>query len=149
MTVWPVSSSAAHAEGRVLLCEALERDGQLLLVSLGLRLDSLVYYRLREYHLLEHDPARLRRRPACRRPGLRETDRRHQLARVDLLALLSAVRVQLQEPTDALAPPFVVFITYEPLLSVPEYTLMYVSFPTCGSACTLKASAASGPSRRL
>ena len=36
-------------------------------------------------------------------------------------------------------------MTYEPDLSVPEYTLTYVSLPTCGSDCTLKASAASGP----
>src|SRR4028118_1752126 len=37
---------AAHGERRVLLGETLERDGQLLLVGLRLRLDSLVDYRL-------------------------------------------------------------------------------------------------------
>src|SRR3712207_7735965 len=39
-------------------------------------------------------------------PGVRQPDRRHELARVDFLALLAAVGVQLQEPTHALAPPF-------------------------------------------
>src|SRR5918993_3715009 len=96
---------AAHAEGRILLCEALERDGQLLLIGLGLRLDSLVYDRLRKYHLLEHDRLAFCSDQRVAGPSLRETDRRHQLARVDLLALLPAVRVQLQEPAYALAPP--------------------------------------------
>src|ERR687893_2162534 len=95
---------AAHAEGRVLFGEALKRDGQLLLVGLGLRLDSLVYDRLRKYHLLEHDRLAFGSDQRVAGPGLRETDRRPQLARVDFLALLPAVRVQLQEPAYALAP---------------------------------------------
>src|SRR3990170_4756788 len=89
---------AAHAEGRVLFSEALERYGQLLLVGLGLGLDSLVYDRLRKYHLLEHNRLAFGSDRRVAGPGLRETDRRHQLARVDFLALLPAVRVQLQEP---------------------------------------------------
>src|SRR5215207_1946848 len=96
---------AAHAKGRVLFGEALERDGQLLLIGLGLRLDSLVYDRLRKYHLLEHDRLAFGSDQRVAGPSLREADSRHQLACVDLLALLPAVRVQLQEPAYALAPP--------------------------------------------
>src|SRR5918993_1148260 len=87
---------AAHAESRVLFGEALECNGQLLLIGLGLRLDSLVYDRLRKYHLLEHDRLAFCSDQRVAGPSLRETDCRHQLARVDLLALLPAVRVQLQ-----------------------------------------------------
>src|ERR687898_868828 len=96
---------AAHAKGRVFFGKALESDGQLLLIGLGLRLDSLVYDRLRKYHLLEHDRLAFCSDQRVAGPSLRQTDRRHQLARVDLLALLPAVRVQLQEPAYALAPP--------------------------------------------
>src|SRR5215210_1163019 len=47
---------APHRECRVLLGEPLQGHGELLLVSLGLRLDGLPDDRLGEDHLLQHDP---------------------------------------------------------------------------------------------
>src|SRR5215210_1918490 len=96
---------AAHREGRVLLGEPLQSSAQLLLVGLGLRLDGLRDDRLGEDHLLEHDLLPLiRRDERVARAGVREPDGSHQLACVDLLALLPAVGVELQKPADALAP---------------------------------------------
>src|SRR5690606_17306332 len=48
----------AHAEGRVLLGELLDRGRQLLLVGLRLRLDGHVDDRLREGYRLEDDRVR-------------------------------------------------------------------------------------------
>src|SRR5690606_12412577 len=45
----------AHAEGRVFLSQATQRDTHLLLVSLGFRLDGYVDNRLREVHTLKDD----------------------------------------------------------------------------------------------
>ena len=42
--------------------------------------------------------------------------------------------------------PVLAFRTFVPVPSLPEYTRKYVSFPTYGSAITLKASAAKGAS---
>ena len=46
------------AEGRVLLGQLLDGHGELLLVTLGLRLDGDVDHRLGERHRLEHDGVR-------------------------------------------------------------------------------------------
>jgi hypothetical protein len=49
MIVWPVSSSVLHAERRIFLRhQLLQRDAQLFLVGLGLRLDRERDDRLRE-----------------------------------------------------------------------------------------------------
>ena len=48
MTVWPVSSSVADLEGRVLFGQRVEGLGHLVLVGLGLRLDGDVDDRLGE-----------------------------------------------------------------------------------------------------
>ncbi len=40
MIVWPVSSSVRTLEGRVLFGQLLDRDAELLLVGLRLRLDG-------------------------------------------------------------------------------------------------------------
>ena len=95
---------AADGEGRVLLGKTLQRHGELLLVGLRLRLDSLPDDRLGEDHLLQHDLLGIvRRDQRVAGTGIGEPDGRHQLASVDLVALLAAVGVQLQEPADALA----------------------------------------------
>src|SRR5919107_568904 len=95
----------AHCEGRVLLGETLERHGELLLVSLRLRLDSLADNGLGEDHLLEHDLLGIIGRNQCvARPRIGEADGRDELASIHFLALLAAVGVELQKPADALAP---------------------------------------------
>ena len=95
---------APHGEGWVLLGEPLRRGGRLLLVGLGLRLDGLIDDRLREDHLLENDPLVASAATSVSPVPVREPDGRHKLTRIDLVALLPPVGVQLQQPADALAP---------------------------------------------
>src|SRR5215211_7371805 len=96
---------AAHGERRVLFGEPLERHGELLLVGLRLGLDGLPDNGLGEDHLLEHDLLLvLSRHERVARPRIGEADGRNELASIDLISLLSAVGMKLQEPTDALAP---------------------------------------------
>ena len=45
----------AHAERRIFLRQTIQRNAHLFLVDLGLRLDSHVNHRLREYHALQND----------------------------------------------------------------------------------------------
>src|SRR5215211_7527787 len=98
---------AAHGEGRVLLGETLERQGELLLVGLRLGLDGLPYNGLREDHLLQHDLLGVfRRDERVARPRIGEPDGRDELAGIDLVALLAAVGVELQKPAYPLAPAF-------------------------------------------
>ena len=101
MMVWPLSSSVLHAERRVFLGQAAERDAHLLLVGLGLRLDGLRDHRLREHHLLERDD---RRRVAQRLAGrhVLQADAGGDVAGQDFLDLFALVGVHLQDPADAL-----------------------------------------------
>src|SRR4029450_3454472 len=62
------------AKRRVLLREAAERLGELVLVALRLRLDSDRDHGLRERHRFEHDRRRVRRQRVARRREL-EADR--------------------------------------------------------------------------
>ena len=91
----------AHAEGRVLLRQALQPHPELVLVGLRLRLDGDRDHRVREGHRLELDRRRVRRERVARRRGL-EADARRDLARADLLALLAVVRVHLEDAADPL-----------------------------------------------
>src|SRR5215213_6615198 len=95
---------AAHGERRVLFGEPLERHGELLLVGLRLGLDGLPDNGLGEDHLLEHDLLLVRRHDRVARPRIGEADGSNELASIDLISLLAAVGMKLQEPTDALAP---------------------------------------------
>src|SRR4029079_18971950 len=92
---------ARDPEGRVLLGEAREALAELVLVALRLRLDRHGESRAAQRHRLEHDRGALdRERVACRR--LLEADGRGDLARADLVALLTVVRVHLEEAADPL-----------------------------------------------
>src|ERR671910_1027632 len=96
---------AAHGERRVLFGEPLERHGELLLVGLRLWLDRLPDNGLGEDHLLEHDLLLVvRRNERVARPRIGEADGSNELASIDLISLLAAVGVQLQETPHALAP---------------------------------------------
>ena len=89
------------AEGRVLLGEALERDGQLVLVGLRLGLDLDLDDRLREGHRLE-DHGMLGIGERVTGEGVLEADRGGDVAGVDLLDLLAMVGVHLDDAADAL-----------------------------------------------
>src|SRR5918995_2708586 len=96
---------AANGERRILFGEPLERNGELLLVGLRLGLDGLPDNGLGEDHLLEHDLLLVvRRDERVPSPRIGEADGRNELASIDLISLLAAVGMKLQEPTDALAP---------------------------------------------
>ena len=101
MMVWPDSWSVLHAERRVFLREALQREAHLLLVALGLRLDRDRDHGLRELHLLERDDAvRVAQRVA--RGHVLQADGRGDVAGADFLDLLALVGVHLQQAADAL-----------------------------------------------
>ena len=53
--VWPELGIGRNSEGRILGCELRQRDAELLLVGLRLRLDRDLDDRLGELHLLEDD----------------------------------------------------------------------------------------------
>ena len=101
MMVWPVSGVGAHPEGRILLLELLQRDGQLVLVGLGLGLDGDVDDRVGELHRLEDDRLVLvgQRVPGA---GVLEADGRADVAGEHLLDLLALVGVHLQQAADPL-----------------------------------------------
>jgi hypothetical protein len=101
MMVWPTLLVGAHAERRVFLRQAAQRDAHLLLVGLGLRLDGLRDHRLREHHLLERDD-RIRIAQGLARRHVLQADAGGDVAGQDLLDLFALVRVHLQDPADAL-----------------------------------------------
>ena len=89
------------AEGRVLLGQALQGDGQLVLVGLRLGLDLDLDDRLGEGHRLEDDRVvRIGQRVAGE--GVLEADGGGDVAGVDLLDLLAVVGVHLEDAPDAL-----------------------------------------------
>src|SRR5215207_9404889 len=95
----------ANGERRILFGEPLERNGELLLVGLRLGLDGLPDDGLGEDHLLQHDLLLVvRRNERVARPRIGEADGRNELASIDLISLLAAVGVQLQETPHALTP---------------------------------------------
>ena len=89
------------AEGGVLLGEALQGDGQLVLVGLGLGLDGHLDDRLREDHRLEDD-GMLQVRERVAGEGLAQAHGGGDVAGRDLLDLLAMVGVQLDDAADAL-----------------------------------------------
>ncbi len=91
----------AHAEGRILLGEPLERRGELVLVGLRLRLDGDRDDRVGEGHRLEEDGRRVDGERLARR-RLLQAHERGDLAGADLVALLAVVRVHLEDAADAL-----------------------------------------------
>ncbi len=89
------------AEGRVLLSELLDRETQLLLVGLGLRLDGDLDDRLGEGHRLENDLiVRIGQRVAGRR--VLEADDRVDVASRDAVDRVLLVGVHLEDLADAL-----------------------------------------------
>ena len=82
------------AEGGVLLGQALQRHGQLVLVGLGLGLDGDLDDRLREDHRLEDDGV-LRVGERVAGEGLAQAHRGGDVAGRDLLDLLAVIGVQL------------------------------------------------------
>ena len=105
ISVWPVSSFVRDLERRVLLGQAAESDGHLLLVGLRLRLD-----RHRDDRVVERDRLELDRPVGCRervaRDDLLDADGRGDVARVDLVDVLTLVGVHHQDAPDAAhAPP--------------------------------------------
>ena len=99
--VWPDSSSVLHAERRVFLGQAAQRDAHLFLVGLGLGLDGLRDHRLGEHHPLERDD---RIRIAQRLAGghFLQAHAGGDVAGEDFLDLFALVGVHLQDPADAL-----------------------------------------------
>ena len=88
-------------ERRVLLGQAAEGDGHLLLIGLGLRLDGHLDDRLREGHRLELDRlVRVAQRVA--RDDLLDADAGGDVAREDLGDVLAVVGVHHQQAADAL-----------------------------------------------
>ena len=101
MMVWPVSSFVRTRKVGILLGEALQRLGQLVLVGLGLGLDGDVDDGLGEDDRLEqHGVVGIAQRVAGGR--LLEADGGGDGARADLLQVLAVVRVHLEQPADAL-----------------------------------------------
>src|SRR3954453_5908275 len=88
-------------ERRVLLGEAAERDGHLLLVGLRLRLDGDGDHRLRELHRLQADRL-VRSGQRVAGDDLLDADGGGDVARVDLVELLAVVGVHHQDAPDAL-----------------------------------------------
>ena len=89
------------AEGGVFLGQALEGDGQLVLVGLGLGLDGDFDDRLREDDRLEDDRV-LRIAQGVAGEGVLEPDRGGDVAGVDGLDLLAVVGVHLEDAADPL-----------------------------------------------
>ena len=89
------------AEGRVLGRELRQRDAELLLVGLRLRLDGDLDHRLRELHPLEdHGLLRIAERVAG--ADVLEAGERDDVAREGLLDVLAVVGVHQQHAPDAL-----------------------------------------------
>ena len=101
MRVWLDSSSVLHAEGRVLLGQALEGDRHLVLVGLRLRLDGQLDDRLGEGDRLQHDRLVLGRQRVAGGRVL-EADRGGDVAGADLVDLLAVVGVHLEDAADPL-----------------------------------------------
>ena len=91
-----------HAERRIFLGQLAQRDAQLVLVGLRLRLDRDVDDGVRELHALEDDRLLVVAERVARARVL-EPDRRADVAGAHLLDLLALVRVHLQQARHALA----------------------------------------------
>ena len=91
----------AHAERRVFLREAAERDAHLFLVDLGLRLDRLRDHRLREHHALEGDRL-LHVAQRLAGDDVLQADHGGDVAGAHFLDFLALVGVHLQQAADAL-----------------------------------------------
>ena len=102
MIVWPVSDVGADPERRVLFLQLLQRDRQLVLVRLRLRLDGHVDDGVRELHRLEDDRVVLVGQ-GVPRPGVLEADGGGDVAGQHFLDLLPLVGVHLEQPPDPLA----------------------------------------------
>ena len=89
------------AEGRVLGGELRERDAELLLVGLGLRLDGDLDDGLGELHLLE-DHGLDRVAEGVARAGILEAGERDDVAREGFLDVFAVVRVHQEHAADAL-----------------------------------------------
>src|SRR5712691_1034427 len=94
-----------HAERGIFLGQLRQRDAQLVLIGLGLRLDGDRDDGVREAHRLENDRMRL---VAQRVAGARvlQPDRGRDVAGTHVLDLLALVGVHLQQPPDALPAVF-------------------------------------------
>ena len=91
----------AHPERRIFLREARQREAELVLVGLALRLDRLMDDRLGERDRLERDRRLLvAERVAGARVG--QADRRRDVARADRVDVLAMVGVHPQDAPDAL-----------------------------------------------
>ena len=101
MMVCPDSVIGCDAERGILGHELGERDAELLLVGLRLRLDRDLDHRLGKFHLLE-DHRLLRIAQQCRRCALLEAGQRHDVAGISLLDVLAVVGVHQQHAADAL-----------------------------------------------
>ncbi len=88
-------------EGRILLRELGQRQTDLLLVGLRLRLDRQAQHRIRELDRLENDRALFGADRVAGADGL-EADDRDDVAGARLLQLLALVGVHLKQATDAL-----------------------------------------------
>ena len=147
MIVWPDFFVGVHAERRVFLREAIQRDAHLLLVGLGLGLHRLRDHRLREDHPLEDDRSLSgsQMRVAGRR--FAQAHGRGDVAGAHFLDLLALVGVHLQQPPDALLLVLDrVVDRCRPNCTTPEYTRKKMSWPTYGSVMILNARPANGSS---
>src|SRR5262249_35703909 len=94
-----------HAERRVFGDELGERDAELLLVGLGLRLDRDLDDRIGEFHLFQdHLLLRIAQRVAG--AHILQARQRDDVARISLLDILTVVRMHEQHAADALLAVF-------------------------------------------
>ena len=101
--VWPDFGIGRDAERRVLGGELGQRDAELLLVGLRLRLDRDLDDRIGEFHLLEdHLLVQIAQRVAG--AGVLEAGQRDDVAGEGLFDVLAVVGVHQQHAADALAP---------------------------------------------
>ena len=102
MIVCPVSWIGVHAERRIFFGQLLQRDRELVLIGLRLRLDRDVDDGIRELHRLEDD-RRIFHRHRVAGARVLESDCRGDVAGVNFLDLFTLVGVHLKQAADALA----------------------------------------------
>lgn len=107
------------AERRIFSSKAVKREAHLFLVALGLRLDSDLDDRLREFHALEDNRLqRIAERIAS--GGFLEASQSNDVASEGFFDVFTRVGVHLQHTADALALVLTVLMTDVPFRACPS-----------------------------
>ena len=99
--VWPDFDVRGHAEGRILGGQLRQRDAELLLVGLRLRLDRDLDDRLGELHALQDDRL-LHVAERVAGAGVLQAGQRHDVAGKGFLDVFAVVRMHQQHAADPL-----------------------------------------------